>query len=244
MRFSSAFAVLAVALGSGVLVGQTAASPAVARKAQTDYRLDDGIGAVALYPGEGYRSFVPAKFLVSSMHELESQISQLPRGTTLHWLPHKLDASGNPILFAKGQYEQFVRFCSDHEIQLLIQRTYRPNVNADGTYTRTVVALGDKGTTPIEFRSLAVHLASEAGGAKNYLLRVLYDPKTKLFYWQNYDLYQGYAPEGEANFADLALQKMVIYIASDQMAIFRLIIGDDLRVDVSTKRRNSLSSPG
>jgi hypothetical protein len=239
MRFSSAFAALAL---TGALFGQMTASRAVARKAQTDYTLDDGIGVVALYPGEGYRSYVQAKFLVSSLHDLESRISQLPRGTTLHWLPHKLGTSGNPILFASGEYEQFVRFCSDHEIQLLIQRTYRHHVNADGSYARTVVALGDKGTTPIEFRSLAVHLASDAGGAKDYILRVLYDPKTKLFYWENYHLYQGYAPEGEANLADLGLQKTVIYVASDQMAIFRQpIIGGGLTIDVSTKRQNSLS---
>jgi hypothetical protein len=70
---------------------------------------------------------------------------------------------------------------------------------------------------------------------------LLYDPKTKLSYWQNYDLYQGYAPEGEANLVDRALQETVIYVASDQMAIFGLILGDDLRIDVSTKRQNSLS---
>jgi len=87
MRFSSAFAVVAL---TGALFGQMTASRAVAGKAQADYTLDDGIGAVALYPGLGYRSFVPAKFLVSSLHDLESQISQLPRGTTLHWLPHEM----------------------------------------------------------------------------------------------------------------------------------------------------------
>ncbi|HKN70645.1 MAG TPA: hypothetical protein VJX30_06430 [Terriglobales bacterium] len=239
MRFSSAFVVLAL---TGALFGQMTASRAVARKAQTDYTLDDGIGAVALYPGEGYRSYVQAKFLVSSLHDLESRISQLPRGTTLHWLPHKLGTSGNPILFASGEYEQFVRFCSDHEIQLLIQRTYRPHVNADGSYTRTVVAQGDNGITPIEFRSLPVHLASDAGGAKEYILRMLYDPKTTLFYWDSSPMYQGYAPEGEANLSDLGLQTSVIYLASDQMAIFRQpIIGGGLMIDVSTKRQNSLS---
>ena len=110
MRFSSAFAVLAAVLGTGVLVGQTSASPALAGKAQTDYTLDDGIGGVALYPGTGYRSFVEAEFLVSSLNDVESRMSQLPRGATLHWLPHHSDSLGNQILFARGQYEQFARF--------------------------------------------------------------------------------------------------------------------------------------
>src|SRR5579863_4336835 len=114
MRFSSAFAILAVVVGTCFLVDQKSASPAAAGKAQTDYRLDDGIGGVALYPGAGYRSFVEAKFLVSSLQDLESRISQVPRGATLHWLPHAWENIGiDPVLFAKGEYEQFRRFCSD-----------------------------------------------------------------------------------------------------------------------------------
>jgi len=242
MRFSSAFAVLAVALGTGVLVGQTAASPALAGKAQTDYTLDDGIGGVALYPGAGYRSFVEAKFLVSSLHDLESHVSQLPRGTTLHWLPHAWDKFGNdPFLFASGQYEQFRRFCSDRGIQILIERTYGAHVNADGSYARTVLALTDKGKTPLEFRSLKVHLASHAEGAKDYILRMLYDPETRLSYWEGWDLYPGYSPNEESILAEQELWGMVIYVTSDQMAIFKPLLGADLRIDVGTERQDSLS---
>jgi hypothetical protein len=236
MRFFSAFAVLAL---TGALFGQITASRAVAMKAQTDYTLDDGIGAVALYPGEGYRSYVQAKFLVSSLHDLESRISQLPLGATLHWLPHHSDSLGNPILFARGQYEQFARFCSDHGTQILIERTYRAHLNADGSYARTAVALGDKGKTPIEFRSVPVHLASNAGGTKDYTLRMLYDPKTELFYVQNYGFYQGYAPEGAANIADQWLWSIVIYVRSDQMAIFSVTFDGNVSVVVSTKRETS-----
>jgi hypothetical protein len=240
MRLVSALAVLAVVLGLGVLVGQTARSPTAAGKAPTDYRLDDGIGALALYPGTGYRSFVEAKFLVSSLNDVESRISQLPRGATLHWLPRRMDSYGNPILFERGQYEQFARFCSDHGVQILIERTYRPHLNADGSYSRTVVALGDDGKTPIEFRSLAVHLASNTEGTKDYILRMLYDPKTKLFYQQNYGLYQGYAPEGDANLADQWLGSIVIYVRSDQMAIFGVGFDGNVGVVVSSKRATSL----
>jgi hypothetical protein len=237
MRFSSAFAVLAL---TGALFGQITASRAVAGKAPTDYRLDDGIGALALYPGTGYRSFVEAKFLVSSLNDVESRIGELPRGATLHWLPHRMDNYGNPILFAQGQYEQFARFCSDHGVQILIERTYHPHLNADGSYARTVVALGDDGKTPIEFRSLAVHLASNAGGTKDYILRMLYDPKTKLFYQQNYGLYQGYGPEGDANLADQWLGSIIICVRSDQMAIFGVGFDGNVGVVVSTTRATSL----
>jgi hypothetical protein len=242
MRFSSAFAVLAVVLGTGVLVGQTAPSPALAGKTQTDYTLDDGIGGVALYPGAGYRSFVEAKFLVSSLHDLESHASQLPRGTTLHWLPHAWDKFGNdPFLFAGGQYEQFRQFCSDRGIQILIERTSGAHVNADGSYARTVLALTDKGKTPLEFRSLKVHLASHAGGTKGYILRMLYDPETRLSYWEGWDLYPGYSPNEESILAEQELWGMVIYVTSDQMAIFKPLLGADLRIDVGTERQDSLS---
>jgi hypothetical protein len=248
MRFSSAFAVVAVVLGTGVLLGQTAESPPAAQKSQSDYRLDDGIGGVALYPGAGYRSYVEAKFLVSSLRDLESRVSQLPRGSTLHWLPHNwgvysasFEIGPNPILFASGQYEQFARFCSDHGIQLLIERTYRPHVDADGSYSRTVVVQGDKGKIPIEFHSVPVHLASKAGGTKDFILRMLYDRETKLFYWQSYGLYPGYGPEGDANLADQWLRSTIIYVASDQMAIFELSFIGDVGIIVSTQRENSLS---
>jgi hypothetical protein len=242
MRFSSAFAVLAVVLGTSVLVGQTAASPALAGKAQTDYRLDDGIGGVALYPGAGYRSFVEANFLVSSLHDLESHVSQLPRGTKLHWSPHAWDKFGNdPFLFASGQYERFRRFCSDRGIQILIERTNGTHVNADGSYARTVLALTDKGKTPLEFRSLKVHLASHAGGTKDHILRMLYDPETRLSYWEGWDLYPGYSPNEESILAEQELWGMVIYVTSDQMTIFKPLLGADLRIDVGTERQDSLS---
>ena len=193
MRISSAFAALAVVLGAGVLVGQTAASPAIAGKAQTDYRLDESIGGVALYPGAGYRSFVEAKFLVSSLSDLEARISHLPRGTTLYWLPQRRNLLGiDPVLFAKGQYEQFRQFCSDHGIQVLIEQTYPSHLGADGSYARTVLALTEKGKTPLQFRSVKVHLASPARGTKDYVLRMLHDPETRLSYWEAGDLDQGY----------------------------------------------------
>jgi hypothetical protein len=219
-----------------------AASPAAAGKAQTDYRLDDGIGGVALYPGAGYRSSVEAKFLVLTLQDLESRISQVPRGTTLHWLPHAWENIGtDPVLFAKGQYEQFRRFCSDRGIQILIERTYPSHLNADGSFARTVVALTDKGKTPLEFRSVKVHLASYPGGAKDYVLRMLYDPETRLSYWEGWDLYPGYSPNEESILAEQELRRMVIYVTSDQMAIFKPGLGADLEIDVGTERQDSLS---
>lgn len=243
MRFCSAFAVLAVVLSTDVLVGQTTASPALAGKAQTDYTLDNGIGGVALYPGAAYRSFIEPKFLVSSLPDLESRISQLPRGTTLHWLPYVWENLGNdPFLFASGQYEQFRRFCGDHGIQILIERTYPSHLSADGSYARTVLALTDKGKkTTLEFRSVKVHLAFHAGGSKDCILRMLYDPETRLSYWEGLNLYPGYSPHEESILAGQEVGWMVVYVTSDQMAIFKPGLGPDLEIDVGTERQDSLN---
>jgi hypothetical protein len=241
MRFSSIFVVLITALGACSSACQTVPSPGVSARAQTEYTLDDGIGAVAVYPGAGYRSFVPEKFLVSSLAELESQLRQAPRGTTLRWLPHHRDNSGNPILFASGQYEQFLQFCQDHEIKILIERTYRPHVDADGTYARTVIARTDEGRTPIAFRSIVVHPSSNAPHSDGYLLQMLYDPKSKLFHWEKYGVYSGYSPEANARLEDNLLSIRVIYLASDQMSIFGLGVGASIGVAVSTERENSLA---
>lgn len=126
-------------------------------------------------------------------------------------------------------------------LRLLVQRTYLPHVDANGTYDRTVVALTNEGRTPIEFRSLAVRLASHAGGAKDCVLRMLYDPKTKLFYWESYGLYPGYAPEGDANLADQYLRSAVIYLDSSQIVLFSIGFGGSVSVHVSTEREDSLS---
>lgn len=242
MRFSSAFAILAVGMGACFFVNQTFCSPSAAEKAQSEYRLDKGIGGVALYPGAEYRSFVEAKFLVSSLQDLESRISQVPRGTTLHWLPHAWENIGiEPALFAKGQYEQFRRFCTDRGIQILIERTYRSHLEADGSFARTVLALTKKGKTPLEFRSVKVHLASRAGGAKDYVLRMLYDPETKLSYWEGFDLYPGYSPNEESILAEQGLWRMVIYVTSNQMAIFRPGLGAFLVIEAGKERHDSIS---
>jgi hypothetical protein len=247
MRIASAFAVLAFMLGTGDLVRQTAASPPRVGKVETDYRLDEGIGGaalhgLALYPGAGYRSFVEAKFIVSSLADLESRITQLPRGTTLHWSPlwEREEIGIDPFLFAKGRYEQFRQFCNDRGIKILIERTYPSHLDADGSFARTVLALTEKGKTPLEFRSVKVHVASHAGGNEDRILRMLYDPESKLSYWEVWNLYPGYSPREEAILADQQLWSRVIYIASDQMAIFQAMLGAELRIDVGREHHDSL----
>ena len=85
-----------------------------------EYVLDgDGIREIALYPAPGYRSYVEPKCVVQSLEELERRVGQLPPGTKLHWVPYKRDPSGKPVLFSDGQYDQFAKFCRDHNVELL-----------------------------------------------------------------------------------------------------------------------------
>jgi hypothetical protein len=92
-----------------------------AQQAQAiDYMLDDALGKIALYPGAGYRSYVPSAYMVPSLEELERRVGQLPPSTKLHWTPYKRDPSGKPILFSNGQYDHFAKFCRDHKIELII----------------------------------------------------------------------------------------------------------------------------
>jgi hypothetical protein len=85
-----------------------------------DYMLDDSLGTIALYPGLGYRSYVDPKDKVPSLEDLERRVSQLPPGARLCWTPYKRDPSGEPILFSKGQYNRFARFCRDHKVELIV----------------------------------------------------------------------------------------------------------------------------
>lgn len=97
----------------------------------SDYTLDDSPGAIALYQAPGALSYVPPKFEVHSLEELERRVGQLPAGCRLHWQPCKRDPSGKPILFSDGQYDLFERFCRDHRIELLISPSQPCNGKSD-----------------------------------------------------------------------------------------------------------------
>jgi len=82
--------------------------------------LDGGPGEIALYQADGYLSYVPPKFVVQSLEELERRVRQIPPGAKLHWQPCKRDSSGKPILFSDGEYDHFEKFCRVHKIELFI----------------------------------------------------------------------------------------------------------------------------
>ena len=104
-----------------VMTANHAATAGRAQQAQaTDYMLDNGAGEIALYPGDVYRSFVDAKYIVPSLEDLERRVGRLLPGARLHWEPYKRDSSGKPILFSNGQYERFAKFCRDHQIELIV----------------------------------------------------------------------------------------------------------------------------
>jgi hypothetical protein len=104
-----------------VMIANHAATAGWSQQAQaTDYTLDNAMGEIALYPGDAYRSFVESKYIVPSLEDLERRVNQLLQGTRLHWEPYKRDPSGKPILFSKGQYHRFAKFCRDHKIELIV----------------------------------------------------------------------------------------------------------------------------
>jgi len=104
------------------------------KKQQThaiDYMLDDSLGSIALYPGLGYRSFVDPKDEVPSLEDLERRVSRLPPSERLRFAPSKRDPSGKPVLFSKGQYDRFARYCRDHKIELVVLPSQPSNPKTD-----------------------------------------------------------------------------------------------------------------
>jgi hypothetical protein len=91
-----------------------------AAAAPADYMLDDASGKYALYSGPAYRCFVTAKDTVASLDELKCRIAKLPAGTKVYWMPYLRESSGEPILFAKGQFAQFAKFCAEHKVALIV----------------------------------------------------------------------------------------------------------------------------
>ena len=87
-----------------------------------EYRLEnfDSAAKFALYSGGGWRSYIDPKYVVQSFEELEQRVGQLPLGTKLYWNALKRDPSDKPILFSDGQFDQFAKFCRDHDVELLL----------------------------------------------------------------------------------------------------------------------------
>ena len=94
---------------------------AAPKPATVDYMLEDTSGKFALYAGPAYRCFVLPKDTVSSLEDLERRVSRLPQGTKVYWMPYLREPSGTPILFSKGQFAQFEKFCREHRIELIVE---------------------------------------------------------------------------------------------------------------------------
>jgi len=111
----SVLGITAAILVCGTCVG-------AAPKARTvEFMLDDVLGKFALYSGDGIRCYVLPKETVSSLEDLQRRIVQLPRGAIVHWMPSQLEPSGAPILFAKGQFARFAKFCRDRGVELIVE---------------------------------------------------------------------------------------------------------------------------
>jgi hypothetical protein len=82
--------------------------------------LDNSVGSVYLYPGAFYRGMIESKYYVPSLEALEQRVAVLPHGTQLLNSPYKRDRVGRPIIFSTGEFDQFERFCHDHDIELII----------------------------------------------------------------------------------------------------------------------------
>jgi hypothetical protein len=84
------FVFVAAMIAIAVPATSYAASAGRAQQAQAiDYMLDDALGKIAFYPAPGYRSYLPSKYMVPSLEELELRVGQLPPGTKVHWTPYK-----------------------------------------------------------------------------------------------------------------------------------------------------------
>lgn len=114
-----------------------------------EYRLDDSLGKIALYPGQGYRSYVREDEMVSSLDELERRVGLLPKGTRLYWRPFNWGSSGQPILFSEGQPAAFEKFCRSHEIELIV----------DVSLARIIGSVIDSRGQPL--KNIQVHAVSE-----------------------------------------------------------------------------------
>jgi|SRR5271165_3998549 len=115
----------------------------------------------------------------------------------------------------------------------------RVGVEKDSTYTRTLAAIRDNEKTSVEFRSVKVQVTDPARHSRKFIVRMLYDSETKLFYWECFELYGNYNTNSESEaqtFADVS----TIYLSNDRLRRFHRTIPQPLVVSESADRYDTL----
>jgi hypothetical protein len=121
----------------------------------------------------------------------------------------------------------------------LVGQGTRVHVEKDSTYTRTLDVIRDNQKASIQFRSFVVQVSDPAGKTRKFIVRMLYDSETKLFYWEYFELYGNYNTNTKSE-AETFTDSSTVYLSNDRLRRFHRTIQQPLVVSESGDRYDTL----
>jgi hypothetical protein len=111
-------------------------------------------------------------------------------------------------------------------------------VSLEPGYTQTIGAIRDNQKASIQIRFTRVRVLNHAGKTRQFDVRMFYDPRTKLFLWGYFEMYQDYSSEWAAKqFTPFA----GVYLTFNKLRIFNNTgFGYDLTILESSERHESI----
>jgi hypothetical protein len=117
----------------------------------------------------------------------------------------------------------------------------RVEVEKDATYTREFDAIRDNVKASIEFHSMLIRVLDRDGKPRKFVVRMLFDPQTKLFFWEYFEVYSNYSSESAESDARVFASVSTVYISADRLTRFQITTAVPLAISESTDRYDSLN---
>ena len=91
----------------------------------------------------------------------------------------------------------------------------RVHLKQEATYAQNIQAIHDNQKTSIQLRTIRVRVVDHAGKVREFTPIMVYDPQSKLFFWDYFEAYQDYSP-------DFLAKEFVstVYLTPDKLVIF------------------------
>ncbi len=114
----------------------------------------------------------------------------------------------------------------------------RVHLKQEATYSQTIPAIRDNQQTSVELRTIRVRVVDRAGKVREFTPLMVYDPQSKLFFWDYFEAYQDYSPDFLAKqFAS------TVYLTTDTLVIFTSLSHlPYLAISESAERHDSLDT--
>jgi len=112
----------------------------------------------------------------------------------------------------------------------------RVHLKQEATYSQSIQAIRDNQQTSVQLRTIRVRVVDHAGKVREFTPLMVYDPQSRLFFWDYFEAYQDYSPDFMAKqFAS------TVYITRDKLVIFTSSLIHHLEISESTERQDSLN---